>query len=60
MQFGSWNLYNQSELEVRWRPKAGSRLAYAYTFQYYGYYDSPELTILNQSLKLMILPKKDK
>lgn len=60
MQFGSWNLYNQSELEVRWCPNAGSRLAYAYTCQYYGYYDSPRLTILNQSLKLMILPKKDK
>ena len=60
MQFGSWNLYNQSELEVRWRPKEDSRLAYAYTIQYYGYFDEPKLTILNQSVKLMILPKKDK
>ena len=60
MQFGSWNLYNQSELEVRWRPKEDSRLAYAYTIQYYGYFDEPKLTMLNQSVKLMILPKKDK
>ena len=60
LQFGSWNMYNQSELEVRWRPKEDSRLAYAYTLQFYGYFDEPKLTILNQSVKLMILPKKDK
>jgi hypothetical protein len=60
LTFGSWGMYNQSELEIRWQPKPESRLAYAYSFQYYGYYDVPRLTILNQTVKLIILPKKNK
>ncbi len=56
-QFGTLNRYNQSELEIRWQPKAISRLAFAYTFQYYGYFDIPKLTMLNQFVKLIILPK---
>jgi len=60
LTFGSWGLYNQSELEIRWQPKAESRLAYAYSFQYYGYYEEPRLTMLNHTLKLIILPKKNK
>jgi len=59
-QFGSWDRYNQSELEIRWQHKAKSRLAFAYTFQYYGYFDSPKLTMINHSAKLIILPKKEK
>ena len=59
-QPGSFNRYNQSELELRWYPKGFSRLAFAYTFQYYGYFEEPELTILNQSIKLIILPNKEK
>jgi hypothetical protein len=57
LQFGSLNRYNQSELEIRWQPKSLSRLAFEYTFQYYGYFDEPKLTMLNQSIKLIILPK---
>jgi hypothetical protein len=60
LTFGSWDRYNQSELEVRWQPNASSRLAYAYSFQYYGYYDDPRLTMLNQTVKLIFLPKKNK
>ena len=56
-QFGSLNRYNQSELEIRWEPKNMSRLAFEYAFQYYGYFDEPTLTLLNQTIKLIILPK---
>jgi hypothetical protein len=56
-QFGSLNRYNQSEFEIRWQFKTLSRLAFAYTFQYYGYFDEPKLTMLNQSIKFIILPK---
>jgi len=56
-QFGTLNRYNQSELEIRWQPKAISRLAFAYTFQYYGYFGEPKLNMLNQFVKLIILPK---
>jgi hypothetical protein len=60
LRFGSWNMYNVSELEFRWTPNSGSRLAYAYAFQYYGYYDDPRLTMINQSVKLIFLPEKNK
>jgi hypothetical protein len=60
LTFGSWGSYIQSELELRWRPKADSRLAWAYSFQYYGCYTEPMLTMLNQTIKLIILPKKNK
>jgi hypothetical protein len=60
LTFGSWGSYNQSELELRWQPSADSRLAYAYSFQYYGYFAEPTLTMLNQTIKLIILPKKNK
>lgn len=59
-QFGSFNLYNQTELEARWLPRPESRLAYACSFQYYGYADQPALNMLNMILKLIILPKKNK
>jgi len=60
LTFGSWNLYNQTEFEVKWQPKPESRLAYAYSFNYYGFYTEPRLTMLNHTLKLVILPKKNK
>jgi hypothetical protein len=60
LQFGSLGKYAVSELEVKWTPKETSRLAWAYVFQYYGYGYEPELTILNHSVKLIILPKKNK
>jgi len=60
MQFGSWGSYNQSEIEITWQPRSDSRLAYSYAFQYYGYYPEPAITMLNQTIKLIILPKKNK
>jgi hypothetical protein len=59
-QFGSWNLYNNYELELRWTPKPDARLAFAYTFQSYNYSDQPTLNMINQTVKLIFLPKKAK
>jgi len=56
-KFGSWNRYNRSELEIQWHPGADSRLMLAYVFNYHGYYVEPELTMVNQSIKLIIRPK---
>ncbi len=58
LQFGSWNRYNQSDLEIRWQPRAGSRIAWAYTMRYAGYYDAPRLTMLDQAIKIIMLPKR--
>ena len=59
-RFGSLNLYNNTELELRWTPKPGSRLAFAYLYQYYAYTDEPTLKMINQSVKLIFLPTKNK
>ena len=59
MQFGSWDSYLQAEFEARWTPKDDSRLAYAWSFQYYGYFDEPTLSMINNSVKLIFLPKKN-
>ncbi|MEK7253615.1 MAG: hypothetical protein AAB316_02630 [Bacteroidota bacterium] len=56
-QFGTWNRYNQTGLEIRWQPKADARLAFAYGMNYYGYFKQPRLTMIDQSLKLIFLPK---
>ena len=60
MQFGSWDSYLQAEFEARWTPKDDSRLAYAWSFQYYGYFKEPTLTMINNSIKLIFLSKKNK
>jgi hypothetical protein len=60
LQFGGWGSYNQSEIELTWQSRPDSRLAYAYSFQYYGYYPEPAITMLNQTLKIIILPYKNK
>jgi hypothetical protein len=57
LQFGSWGKYNQTEFEIRWKPDKHSRMAFAYLLQYYGYFDEPSLGMLNQSVKLIFLPK---
>jgi hypothetical protein len=58
-QFGSLDRYNQTELEMRWTPKAGSRLAYAYSFQTCAYFKEPALNMINNTIKIIFLPKKD-
>lgn len=58
LQFGSFGSYNNSEIELRWTPNPSSSLAYGYCFQFYGYFNEPSLAIINQSVKLFILPKK--
>jgi hypothetical protein len=60
MQFGSFGQYNHSELEIRYKPNAGSRWALAYNFQYYGYFDEPRLDMINQYLKVILMPKRKK
>jgi hypothetical protein len=60
LQFGSWGNYINAELEMRWTPKASSRLAYGYSFGFYNYGHEPLITMINQSIKFIFLPKKSK
>lgn len=52
--------YTVNEIELRWTPKPSSRLAYGYSFRYHGYFQEPELNMINHSVIIHFLPKKDK
>ena len=56
LKAGSLNRYNHTEFEFRWQPKSESRIAIAYNLQYYGYIKEPEIIMINQMLKLVLLP----
>lgn len=57
LSFGSLNIFNNSEFEIRWIPIEKSRFEFAYNLKYTGYYIEPKLSILNQSIKFIIKPK---
>jgi hypothetical protein len=57
-QFGSWDRYNETEIEVKWTPKETSRLSYAYSFEILSYGQFPTLTMINNTIKFIILPYK--
>lgn len=60
LQFGSWNRYNQTEMELRWQPREDSRLALSFLAQYYGYFDTPRLDMVNAQCKLILQSKNTK
>lgn len=57
LQFGSFGTYNNSEIELRWTHDRQSRLAYGYCIRFYGYFNEPSLMMIDQAVKLFILPK---
>ena len=52
--------YTVNEIELKWTPNPSSRLAYGYSFRYHGYFQEPELNMINHSVIIHFLPKKDK
>jgi len=60
LKSGSLNRYNHTEFEFRWQPKSESRIAIAYNLQYYGYFKEPEIMMINQMFKLVLLPGMSK
>jgi len=52
MEFGSFNLFNHSNLEIELPNCLKDRLSVAYEFEYCGYYKSPTLTYIGHSLNL--------
>jgi hypothetical protein len=53
LTFGSLNSYNTSCMEIIWRPKPNSKLSFGYALSYKGYYGSPQISMFNQSVKLI-------
>jgi hypothetical protein len=60
LKFGSLKNYNHTEFEIRWQPVSASKIAFAYNLQYYGYFQEPEIAMVNQTLKIIFLPKNPK
>lgn len=57
LTFASFNSFCTSTLELLWKPKADSRLALGYALKYSGYYQSPEISMVTQSFKLIFSKK---
>jgi hypothetical protein len=53
LTFGSLNSYNTSNMEIIWRPKQNSKLSFGYALTYKGYYGSPQISMFNQTFKLI-------
>jgi len=53
LTFGSIEDYNISNLELWWRPTPDSRFTMGYVLNYSGYYQSPEITRVSHSIKLV-------
>lgn len=59
LTFGSFGRFLVAGFEALWRPKSGARLSLGYAMDYYGYFPSPGLTVLDHRVK-MIVHKKNK
>lgn len=58
LSFGSVNDFNTTNLEIFWKRRVESRLTFGYCLNYYGYFEKPEITILNHGIKLIISKKQ--
>ncbi len=58
LYFGSFNDFNVSNLEILCKPNVNSRFSFGYFLKYGGHYQDPQLTILNQGVKLLITKKQ--
>ena len=59
LTFGSFNRYSCADLEILWKPKPDSRLSIGYELKYSGYFQAPEISVVNHNIKL-IFNKKQK
>jgi hypothetical protein len=52
LEFGSYNLFNHTNLEVELLNVKKKRLSLAYEFEYFGFYKEPKLSYLSHSLNM--------
>jgi hypothetical protein len=57
--FGSWDKFNNTQLEISCRFKQDSRFSFGYVFDYSDYFEDPEITIITHSIKLIIGKNKN-
>lgn len=54
LKFGSTNLFNRTIFEIELKRKEKKRFSLAYQFEYFGYYQNPNLSFLNHSFNLKL------
>lgn len=52
--FGSFGRYNTCKMELLLKNRQHSRFGIGYVFEYAGFYKSPQISIVNHSIKLII------
>jgi hypothetical protein len=52
--FGSANLFNRTFFEIELKKKEKKRFSLAYQFEYFGYFQNPNLSFLNHSINLKL------
>jgi hypothetical protein len=57
LEFSTLAEYTSSDFELSWKPKADSRITWAYCFVYAGYFDAPEISIVRHTIKLTFNPQ---
>lgn len=56
-EFSTLNKFNTTDFELSWKPKPASRITWAYCFNYSGYFETPEISMVCHNLKLTFNPK---
>jgi hypothetical protein len=52
LDFGSFNQFNRTKLEIKLNPDSWKRFSIGYSFEYFGYYQEPSLSYLSHSFNL--------
>ncbi len=56
-EFSTLSQFNTTDFELSWKPKPDSRVTWAYCFNYSGYYEAPEISMIRHNIKLTFNPK---
>lgn len=56
-EFSTLNKFNSTDFELSWKPKPASRITWAYCFNYSGYFEAPEISMISHNIKLTFNPK---
>lgn len=52
LKFGSYNLFNHTNIEIEWINAKDKKLSVAYEFEYVGYYKNPDFSYVVHALNL--------
>lgn len=56
-EFSTMNKFNTTNFELTWKPKSATHITWSYCFNYSGYFEAPEISIVSHNIKLTFNPK---